>query len=206
VQVRQRSGSWLTGGRVPQHPRTRCDEPRAIGFPAPLCSAGDTQLVLIYVLAAAGTPDRGDSCRAGRRPHAATAERGAIAQSMRRADAGPDRRKLSESSRTVAVISQAALGRRAMSSQLAEPPTARKLPAGPGRGPGRRLTALPLPACQCPASGCSEQIDPSRLMCRRHWHQVPRHQRDLVWATWRSGAGALSFEHLEAVRQAIAAS
>jgi hypothetical protein len=52
-------------------------------------------------------------------------------------------------------------------------------------------------------SGCAEQIDPSRLMCRGHWYRVPRELRDLVWATWRSGEGALSPEHLEAVRLAI---
>jgi hypothetical protein len=42
-------------------------------------------------------------------------------------------------------------------------------------------------------------------MCRGHWYQLPRQLRDLVWATWRSGEGALSPEHLEAVRLAISA-
>jgi len=89
-----------------------------------------------------------------------------------------------------------------MTSQLAAPPVGRELPAGRGRGPGSKLTAV-QPAFRCPVSGCGEQIDPSRLMCRDHWYQVPRKLRDLVWATWRSGEGALSSEHLEAVRLAI---
>jgi hypothetical protein len=93
-----------------------------------------------------------------------------------------------------------------MTSQLAGRGTARELTAGRGRGPGSKLTALPQRACRCPVSGCSEQIDPSRLMCRDHWYRVPRQLRDLVWATWRSGEGALSSEHLQAVRLAIAAS
>jgi hypothetical protein len=61
------------------------------------------------------------------------------------------------------------------------------------------------PSCRCPVPGCREPIDPSRLMCRAHWYRVPRHLRDLVWATWRSGEGALSSEHQQAVRVAIAA-
>ena len=42
-------------------------------------------------------------------------------------------------------------------------------------------------------------------MCRRHWYLVPKQIRDRVWATWRSGEGALSKEHLETVRMAITA-
>jgi hypothetical protein len=61
------------------------------------------------------------------------------------------------------------------------------------------------PASSCPVIGCGEQIDPSRLMCRRHWYLVPRQLRDRVWATWLSGAGVLSTEHQEAVLMAIAA-
>jgi hypothetical protein len=43
-------------------------------------------------------------------------------------------------------------------------------------------------------------------MCRDHWYLVPKHIRDLVWATWRSGRGAHSPEHQETVRMAITAS
>lgn len=92
-----------------------------------------------------------------------------------------------------------------MTSQMAGRGAARELTGGRGRGPGSKRTALPQPARRCAVSGCSEQIDPSRLMCRDHWYRVPRQLRDLVWATWRSGEGALSAEHLQAVRVAIAA-
>jgi hypothetical protein len=92
-----------------------------------------------------------------------------------------------------------------MTRQLTEQRAARELTNGRGRGPGSALTALAQRPCRCPVAGCSEPIDPSRLMCRAHWHVVPRQLRDLVWATWRSGEGALSSEHLEAVRLAITA-
>jgi hypothetical protein len=95
-----------------------------------------------------------------------------------------------------------------MTSQLrlTERPGAQQLTAGRGRGPGATPPALPQRACRCPVSGCREQIDASRLMCRGHWYRLPKELRDLVWATWRSGAGALSPEHRQAVRRAITAS
>jgi hypothetical protein len=62
------------------------------------------------------------------------------------------------------------------------------------------------PASRCPVSRCGNQIDPSRLMCRVHWYLVPKQLRDRVWATWRSGRGAGSAEHQQAVLTAIAAS
>jgi hypothetical protein len=95
-----------------------------------------------------------------------------------------------------------------MTSGLAERRAGRELPAGRGRGPGpgSNLTAEPQSVSRCAVSGCSEQVDPSRLMCRGHWYRLPRQLRDLVWMTWRSGEGALSSEHLEAVRLAISSS
>jgi hypothetical protein len=90
-----------------------------------------------------------------------------------------------------------------MTSQLAELRAERQLPAGRGRGPGSKLTKESRIEIGCAVTGCSEHIDPSRLMCRGHWYRVPRQLRDLVWASWRSGAGALSPEHLEAVRLAV---
>ena len=62
------------------------------------------------------------------------------------------------------------------------------------------------PATRCPAAGCGNQIDPTRLMCRAHWYLVPRELRDRVWATWRSGTGAQSPEHRAAVLTALATS
>ncbi len=92
-----------------------------------------------------------------------------------------------------------------MTRQLAGHGRAKELPAGRGRGPGSTLTAAPHRAERCPVGGCGKQIDPSRLMCRGHWYAVPRQLRDQVWATWRSGLGAGSCEHREAVRLAIVA-
>ena len=91
-----------------------------------------------------------------------------------------------------------------MTSEVTEDRTVTELTGGRGRGPGGQLTALPELASRCPIPGCGYQIDPSRLMCRRHWYRVPKQLRDQVWATWRSGRGALSREHQDAVRTAIA--
>jgi hypothetical protein len=80
----------------------------------------------------------------------------------------------------------------------------RKLLRGRGRGPGHHpLTPLRARVNRCPVPGCGEPIDPSRLMCRRDWYLVPKPMRDQVWCTWRSGEGACTREHREAVRRAI---
>jgi hypothetical protein len=92
-----------------------------------------------------------------------------------------------------------------MISQLAEPQTPAALPRGRGRGPGGQPTGLPLPPGRCPVPGCGDQIDRTRLMCRRDWYLVPKQLRDRVWATWHSGQGAASGEHQQAVLNAIAA-
>ena len=92
-----------------------------------------------------------------------------------------------------------------MTSQLAERQALSALPRGRGKGPGGPKTGLPLPTGRCPVPGCGEQIDPTRLMCRRDWYLVPKKWRDRVWATWRSGQAAASPEHQQAVLKAIAA-
>lgn len=71
-----------------------------------------------------------------------------------------------------------------------------------GRGPGHPVQFTGHP-CKVPA--CPVTVAPDRLMCAPHWYQVPRALRDRVWATWRSGAGVLTAEYREAVRQAVAA-
>jgi hypothetical protein len=76
---------------------------------------------------------------------------------------------------------------------------------GHGRGPRGRLATLYSGVQSCPIARCGREIDPSRLMCRYHWYTVPKELRDRVWATWRSGHGAFSREHQDAVRQAISA-
>jgi len=80
-----------------------------------------------------------------------------------------------------------------VTSEATEDRTVTELTGGHGRGPG----------ASCPVLGCGEQIDTSRLMCRRHWYRVPKQLRDQVWATWRSGQGVLRREHQDAVRIAI---
>ncbi len=92
-----------------------------------------------------------------------------------------------------------------MTSQLAERQTAAAPPRGRGRGPGGQPAGLPVRAGRCPVPGCGEEIDQTRLMCRRDWYLVPRKLRDLVWRTWRSGQRAGSREHQQAVLAAIAA-
>jgi hypothetical protein len=49
-------------------------------------------------------------------------------------------------------------------------------------------------------SGCSEQIDPSRLMCSCPLVCGDLGAGHLVWATWRSGEGTLTSDNREAVR------
>jgi hypothetical protein len=92
-----------------------------------------------------------------------------------------------------------------MTSQLAEHHDVSALLGGRGRGPGGQPTGLLLPTDVCPVPGCDDQIDQTRLMCRRDWYQVPKRLRDQVWRTWRSGQEANSCEHQQAVLQAIAA-
>jgi hypothetical protein len=93
-----------------------------------------------------------------------------------------------------------------MTSAKVDDRIGRRLLRGRGRGPGYPLTSLHSRARRCPVPGCGEAIDPSRLMCRRDWYLVPKTMRDQVWCTWRSGQGASSGEHKEAVRKAILAS
>lgn len=40
-------------------------------------------------------------------------------------------------------------------------------------------------------------------MCRSHWYQVPKPLRDVIWATWQSGAGVGTPGHTDAILAAI---
>ena len=91
-----------------------------------------------------------------------------------------------------------------MATQVNQGLTQAELITGHGRGPGLPQPPARSKAIRCPVPGCAEAIDPSRLMCRRDWYRVPKEVRDWVWATWRSGAGAFSREHQDAVLMAIA--
>ena len=57
----------------------------------------------------------------------------------------------------------------------------------------------------CPVTNCGTQVAYSQLMCKRHWRMVPRELQRNVYATWRSGAGAGTQAHLDAMDAAIAA-
>ena len=91
-----------------------------------------------------------------------------------------------------------------MISQLTDRQTPASLPEGRGKGPGGQPQGLLPPPGHCPVPGCGDPIDATRLMCRCDWNLLPRQLRDQLWATWRSGHGAASSEHQQAVLQAIA--
>lgn len=67
------------------------------------------------------------------------------------------------------------------------------------------IPAAPVPAHECPAPACAEQVNPDMLMCPRHWYQVPGPLRRAGWIAWQSGAGAGSPAHRAAIRMAITA-
>ena len=85
-----------------------------------------------------------------------------------------------------------------MTSQLAEHLTSASLPEGRGKGPGGQPQGLLPHSGSCPAPGCGEPIDRTRLMCRRHWNLAPKQLRDQVWSTWHSGRGAASLQQVVA--------
>ena len=92
-----------------------------------------------------------------------------------------------------------------MTSNMIDGRMIAQLTAGRGRGPGGQPVGLSQRTGRCPISGCYEEIDPSRLMCRTHWYLVPKQSRDRVWATWRSGEGVSSRDHEDAVLMAMSA-
>jgi len=91
-----------------------------------------------------------------------------------------------------------------MTSRVNEGRARGELVTGRGRGPGLPWPTIGPRARCCPVPGGGELIDLSHLMCRPHWYLVPKQLRDWVWATWRSGEGAFSREHHDAVLMAIA--
>jgi hypothetical protein len=58
---------------------------------------------------------------------------------------------------------------------------------------------------ECPGPGCTEQVEPSRLMCPGCWYQVPKTVRRAVHIAWNRGAGAGTPAHRSAIRLAVAA-
>lgn len=60
----------------------------------------------------------------------------------------------------------------------------------------------------CHAEGCTLEVPPRMLMCRRHWFMVPKPLQARVWATYRAGQEIdknPSGAYMEAQRAAIAA-
>lgn len=39
----------------------------------------------------------------------------------------------------------------------------------------------------CHAYGCNQRINPTLLMCLKHWRMVPKFAQNDVWATYRPG-------------------
>lgn len=60
---------------------------------------------------------------------------------------------------------------------------------------------------ECPYPGCAEQVDASRLACRRHWYALPKDVRDRIWASYKPDQTILtaSGEYLDALQDAMAA-
>ena len=57
----------------------------------------------------------------------------------------------------------------------------------------------------CHAIGCSVEVPPRMLFCRRHWYAVPKHLRDRIWQTYRPGQEVTkdpSVEYVEAATEA----
>jgi hypothetical protein len=78
------------------------------------------------------------------------------------------------------------------------------LPHGAGNGPARGGSRPGDTSRPCPVAGCAAVISASRLMCRRHWYRLPKPIRDLVWFSWRSGAGLFTPAYQHAASAAIA--
>lgn len=64
--------------------------------------------------------------------------------------------------------------------------------------------AIPSDSHQCPGPDCQASVSYAMLACSRHWYQVPRPIRTLVYRTWNHGLGAGSPEHTRAMELAIA--
>lgn len=58
---------------------------------------------------------------------------------------------------------------------------------------------------QCPAAGCWRDISQDKILCRKHWHMVPKRAQRAVRAAWGDGLGAGTLAHEAAKRAAIEA-
>ena len=40
---------------------------------------------------------------------------------------------------------------------------------------------------ECHWPGCKRQVKPAMWGCLTHWHKLPKHLRDRIWRTYRTG-------------------
>lgn len=55
----------------------------------------------------------------------------------------------------------------------------------------------------CPATRCTLNVAPGKLLCRTHWNMVPKPMREAVWSAWANGVGAGSPAHRAACLAAV---
>ena len=55
---------------------------------------------------------------------------------------------------------------------------------------------------ECPAPGCTEQVDGHRLACVRHWYAIPRDLRGELWRAYRE-EGQMSDGHVAAMEKCL---
>lgn len=72
---------------------------------------------------------------------------------------------------------------------------------------GVTMDALDAPAIPmrskgryCAADGCGERVTPGKLMCRRHWFQLPRDMRAAILSAWSARRAEPYQEAVEAAR------
>lgn len=56
---------------------------------------------------------------------------------------------------------------------------------------------------ECPATGCTRDVDNDMLMCPQHWRMVAQPVRTAVWNAWDNRAGAGTAQHTAAIHAAI---
>jgi hypothetical protein len=71
-------------------------------------------------------------------------------------------------------------------------------------GTGRRVRSERSPHA-CHARGCTTEVDPAMLMCKRHWSIVPKPLKNAVWGTYVAGQELRKDPTAEYLRAAQAA-
>lgn len=58
----------------------------------------------------------------------------------------------------------------------------------------------------CHWPGCTVEVPPAMFSCRKHWFRLPKHLREMIWATYEPGQevnGTPSAEYLAVVREVL---